>query len=144
MAPRSGPSDYPRGTPRWRRDRFPSAQVAPRPLKTSDVVYAVSKLLERVPPAEGQPGSSEDRVGAVRVCKEPTKAVFDVRASTARRLLAFVSEQNFNKFAFEECDTLPQLQPQRQQGGGGGGGYRGGGGGYPSRGGGGGGGGGGY
>jgi len=111
-------------------DKATLAMVAPRPLKTSDVVYAVSKLLERVPPAEGQPGSSEDRVGAVRVCKEPTKAVFDVRASTARRLLAFVSEQNFNKFAFEECDTLPQLQPQRQQGGGGGGGgYRGGGGG---------------
>ncbi|KAH8066020.1 helicase [Aureococcus anophagefferens] len=54
---------------------------APRPLKTSDVVYAVSKLLERVPQSdEGVSGEQQalrrdgDRVGAVRVCKDATTA----------------------------------------------------------------------
>merc|ERR1719311_185841 len=101
-------------------------------LKTSDVVYAVSKLLERVPKHEGATPNDNDRVGAVRVCKEPSQAVFDVRSTTAQRLLAFCEEQNFNKFTFEVCEVLPQLQPQQQRrdfnGGGGyrGGGYRGG------------------
>jgi len=109
---------------------------APRPLKTSDVVYAVSKLLERVPQSdEGVSGEQQalrrdgDRVGAVRVCKDATTAVFDLPQDKAAALLRFVEEQNFDKFAFAECDNLPQLQQQEFRGGGGGG-YRGGGGGY--------------
>ena len=51
-------------------DRTTLLMSAPRPLKTSDVVYAVSKLLERVPKQEGATPNDNDRVGAVRVCKD--------------------------------------------------------------------------
>ena len=108
-------------------DRTTLLMSAPRPLKTSDVVYAVSKLLERVPKQEGATPNDNDRVGAVRVCREPSQAVFDVRSTTAQRLLAFCEEQNFNKFTFEVCEVLPQLQPRSGGLCGGGGGYRGGG-----------------
>ena len=120
---------------------------APRALKTSDVVYAVSKLLERVPEEEGGGGGGA-RVGAVRVGRDATKAVFDLPADRAIGLLKFVEDQDFDKFAFAECDELPALQPTDNRGGGGqrrgggGGGYRrggGGGGGYRGGGGGGGG-----
>ncbi|KAH8073536.1 helicase [Aureococcus anophagefferens] len=87
---------------------------APRPLKTSDVVYAVSKLLERVPQSdEGVSGEQQalrrdgDRVGAVRVCKDATTAVFDLPQDKAAALLRFVEEQNFDKFAFAESPPRP-------------------------------------
>ena len=97
-------------------------------LKTSDVVYAVSKLLER-----GRPNRKARRrttmIGWARCASVANRLrpclMF---ATTAQRLLAFCEEQNFNKFTFEVCEVLPQLQPQqRRDFNGGGGGYRGGG-----------------
>ncbi|KAJ1452113.1 P-loop containing nucleoside triphosphate hydrolase protein [Pelagophyceae sp. CCMP2097] len=113
--------------------------TAPRDLRSTDVVYAVTKLLERLP--EGDIASPR-RVGAVRVSKVATTAVFDLPTDVAAALLAFCSSQNFERFTFTECVTLPELEPSfddRRSGGRSSGGYQGrnpssgGGGGYQGR-----------
>jgi len=105
--------------------------TAPRALKTGDVVFAVSKLLERI--EDDQRAAEEDddvflpkaSVGVVKICQDTTKAVFDLEENAAKRLLEFVQTQNLQRFAFEECAVLPPIQTRFDSAPRGGGGYRG-------------------
>eukprot|EP00617_Octactis_speculum_P026299 CAMPEP_0185754902 /NCGR_PEP_ID=MMETSP1174-20130828/13474_1 /TAXON_ID=35687 /ORGANISM="Dictyocha speculum, Strain CCMP1381" /LENGTH=723 /DNA_ID=CAMNT_0028433291 /DNA_START=95 /DNA_END=2262 /DNA_ORIENTATION=- len=91
---------------------------APRALKQSDVVFAVSKLARH--------GEFEINIGKIQLGKDPSEAVFDLPSSQALKFMQFVEEQDLQKFAFEVCSELPELQFVADRYGGGGG-YRGGG-----------------
>lgn len=90
------------------------SMTAPRELRTGDVVYAVSQLLERMRTNSNAAGAELDdagrAVGAVRICEQADKAVFDLPANKARELLTFVDSQRLSKFSFVECHELPSLQ----------------------------------
>jgi len=92
------------------------AMTAPRDLRTGDVVYAVSRLLERLP-SYNENDNSGSAVGVVRVCEQPDNAVFDLPALKARELLKFVATQSLSKFSFSECTELPALQRTFNSGG---------------------------
>ncbi|KAJ8598665.1 hypothetical protein CTAYLR_003076 [Chrysophaeum taylorii] len=114
-------------------DTMTLSMTAPRDLRTGDVVYAVARLLERLPSAAAADDLGDAKVGAVRVCAKPNSAVFDLPAKKARELLHFIDTQKLSKFSFTECHELPQLQRTQNDRAGsryGGGGRGGGGGGY--------------
>lgn len=124
-------------------DKMSISMTAPRELRTSDVVYAVSQIFKRASPVDDDEGRV---VGAIRIAEDPTTAIFDLPTNKAREFLAYIETQSFSKFSFVECHELPRLQrtfnerPMNNRNNRGGGGYRGGGGGYRGGGGGGGGG----